>query len=250
MPAPIGLQLYTVRDALTKDFDGVIRRLAAMGYAGVEPANFFGKSLQDAVKLFKSLGLAVPAAHIKLPTDSQAIDTALTLGCKYIVIPWISPDEFKSVDKIKALCAQLNEASAAAQKNGLKLAYHNHDFEFVPLDGKLPHEIMQENLDPGVGFELDTYWIKTAGQDPAKVTRELGKRAPLLHIKDGPAVKGQPMVAAGEGKIDIPAVVKAGDGSAEWLIVELDECATDMMQAVEKSYQYLVKQGLGRGRKS
>ena len=78
---------------------------------------------------------------------------------------------------------------------------------------------------------------------------ELGKRAPLLHIKDGPCVKGQPMTAVGDGKVDVPAVAKAGAATAEWMIVELDSCATDMMAAVKKSYDYLTGKGFARGNK-
>ena len=86
--------------------------------------------------------------------------------------------------------------------------------------------------------------------DPAKVVKELGPRAPLLHIKDGPAVKDEPQVAVGDGVLDFPRIVQAAEGAVEWLIVELDHCGTDMMEAVEKSYQYLVKGGLARGNKS
>ena len=85
------------------------------------------------------------------------------------------------------------------------------------------------------------------GADPVALVKDLGKRAPSLHIKDGPGVRGVPQVALGEGSIDIPGIIQAGTGATEWLVIELDDCATDMMTAVEKSYHYLVKNGLGRG---
>jgi sugar phosphate isomerase/epimerase len=132
----------------------------------------------------------------------------------------------------------------------MKVGYHNHSWEFESIGDTTPHQLMRQYLDASVFFEVDTYWAQTAGADAAQVVKELGSRAPLLHIKDGPATKEAPMTAVGEGKMDVPAIVKAGEGSTEWLIVELDRCATDMMEAVEKSYTYLVGKGLARGNRS
>jgi sugar phosphate isomerase/epimerase len=106
---------------------------------------------------------------------------------------------------------------------------------------------MLEYLSPDVFFEIDTYWVQTAGPDPAEVVKKLGQKAPFLHIKDGPCVKGEPMVAVGDGVMDFPSIIEAGEGTTEWLVVELDACATDMMEAVKKSYDYLVGTGLARG---
>ena len=107
---------------------------------------------------------------------------------------------------------------------------------------------MLEFLDKSVLFELDVYWVTTAGANPAAIVTELGTRAPLLHIKDGPCVIGQPMTAAGDGKVDIAGVAKAGAKTAEWMIVELDSCATDMLAAVKKSHSYLTTKGFARGK--
>ena len=104
-------------------------------------------------------------------------------------------------------------------------------------------------MEPDIFFEIDTYWAKTAGLDPVKVVAELRERAPLLHIKDGPAVKGEPMVAAGEGNMDFPAITQAAGGVPEWWVVELDACATDMLEAVEKSYDYLTGHNLATGKR-
>lgn len=252
MSKPIGLQLYTLRDVLPNDFEGVIRRIAELGYAGVETAGFSGTTTADAAKLFHSLGLQVPAAHSPLPLGdkkNEVLETLGLLGCKYLVCAFIPPDEFKTVDQIKASCERLNEANAVARAAGYTLVYHNHWWEYQPVDGWYPYQVMVENLDPTVQFEIDTYWVKTAGLDPAAVIRELGDRVPLLHIKDGPANTEAPMLAVGEGVMDFPPIIEAAD-SAEWLIVELDRCATDMIEAVTKSYHYLVNKGLARGKQS
>ena len=134
-----------------------------------------------------------------------------------------------------------------AADNGLELGLHNHWWEMQPVEGHIPYEMLQELVDPAVFFELDVYWAKTAGRDPVALVSELGKRAPLLHIKDGPATPAAPMTAVGDGSLDIAAIVQAAHDTADWLVVELDVAATNMMHAVERSYEYLVGRGLAHG---
>jgi sugar phosphate isomerase/epimerase len=253
MPQPIALQLYTLREDMAKDFAGTVRKVADLGYAGVETAGVYGGSPRDAAKLFTELGLTVCSAHLPLPLgekQNEVLDTAAALDCKYIV-PGGTPRDMKTVDAVKRACDQYNEASVIAQQHSRVIGVHNHWWEFEKVeDGRPIYEVMQAYLDPHVVFEVDVYWAQTAGYDPATLVRNLGGRAPLLHIKDGPCVRDQPMTALGEGVVDIEAVVKAGGDSTAWLIVELDACATDMITAVEKSYVYLIGKGLARGRKN
>ena len=253
MTTPIALQLYTVRDLLAQDFEGTLRKVADMGYVGVETANMFGDSPASAAKLFSELGLTVSSAHSPLPLGDkkqEVIETMSALNCKRLILPGQPPEMFKSLDGIKSICDSLNEGATVAKTNGFELGYHNHWFEYEPLEKRIPIDVMLEQLDPDVFLEVDTYWVQTGGQDPVEVIRRLGSRAPLLHIKDGPCQIEAPMTALGEGVVDIPGVVAAGDGATEWLIVEIDRCATDMLEAVNKSYKYLVAKGLARGSKN
>lgn len=251
MTLPIGLQIYSLREDLAQDFQGVMKKVADTGYAGVEPIfNIPGTTLPEAIKTIKELGFEVPSAHVPLPLgeNKQAtLDYLAAFDCKRF-FPSTPRDKFGTVDEIKQVCDQFNEAQAVAAANGVTLGVHNHWWEFQQVDDKLAYHVMLEHLDPAILFELDTYWIKTAGLDPADVVKEFGARAPLLHIKDGPAVTDAPMLAVGDGVIDVPSIVQAAAGTAEWLIVELDRCATDMMEAVAKSYRYLVEKGLGHGK--
>lgn len=253
MTVPIALQLCSVQEALAQDFAGVMKKVADIGYVGVEPIfDLPGTTTTEAARLFKELGLEVPSAHTPLPVGEDAnrvLDFMAAMGSQRIV-SGKGPDSFETMQLIKQTCDVFHEAQAVAAENGMAFGIHNHWWEFLQVEGRYVYQVMLEHLNPGVFFELDTYWIKTAGVDPAKVVKELGLRAPLLHIKDGPAVKDEPHVAVGEGVLDFPAIVQAAHGAAEWLIVELDRCATDMMEAVEKSYQYLVGGGLARGNKS
>jgi len=251
MAAPIALQLYSLREAMAKDFENIVKRVADIGYPAVETAGFPGTTPAAAGKLFKDLGLEVCSAHMPLPIGEkkqEVIDTMNLLGCKRIVSGF-GPDQFKTGDLIKASCAKFNEASAAAKANGMCFGIHNHWWEYQQVEGKLVYKVMLENLAPEVFFELDTYWVKTGGCCPAGVTKELGARAPLLHIKDGPCVKELAMTAVGEGIVNFRAIVKAAGANTKYMIVELDRCASDMMEAVVKSYAYLVKNTLAWGKK-
>ena len=249
MPAPIALQLYTVREAMSQGFEPIVRKVAEIGYVGVEPAGFPGTTPEAAAKLFQSLGLQVPSAHMGLPLGDQqkrTLDVMQTLGCKRMV-NGMGPDQFKTVDLIRRTCDTLNEADAVARARGMVFCYHNHWWEFEKLDGRLVFDIMLERLAPTVLFEIDTYWVKTGGSDPAAEVRKAAQRAPLLHIKDGPCVQGKPMTAVGDGTMDFRSIVKAGGKHTEWMIVELDFCAGDMMDAVKTSYTYLTGEKLARG---
>lgn len=249
MTAPLAVQLYSLRDAIMQDLDGVLNNLAAIGYAGVEP--YGGIDYKRAAPLIKSLGLEVPSMHANPPVgddEGPVLEMANAYGLKSIIAPWRPPEDFTTADGVKRTADLLNQANKVAQANGFSYGYHNHWFEFEPVEGRTAYDILRENLDPAVTLQVDTYWVQVAGHDATALVRDLGSRAPLLHIKDGPAVRDEPMTAVGEGVMDVAGIVKAGGSNTEWLIVELDRCATDMMTAVEKSYHYMVKEGLGRGR--
>ncbi len=243
MSKPIALQLYSLREAAAKDFAAVVRQVAAMGYDGVEPAGFPGTTAQAAGQLFKELGLKVPAAHIFPPAlgakAAEAADTLAAIGCGRLVTGF-GKDNFKTLEDTKRSCDIFNQAYAEAKSRGLRMAIHNHWWEYLLVEGRYPYQVMLELLDPGIELEIDTYWVQTGGVDPVKVIVESGKRATLLHIKDGPATTTEPMTALGTGAINIPALLKVA-AHTEWLIVELDRCATDMAEAVAQSVKYLKK---------
>lgn len=242
MTPRIALQLYSVREALARDFAGAMRRVAATGYRAVETAGFpQGTSPQAAAALFRELGLEVMAAHSPLPLGekrNEVLDTMAALGCPRLLCPWEAPETFANEEGIRGLCDRLNEASRVAAAAGLSLGYHNHWFEYEPRPpGRPGYQVMLEHLDPAVFLEVDVYWVKVAGLDPVAVLNELGPRASLLHIKDGPLSREQPMTALGAGQMDLPPILAASQ--AAWHVVELDRCATDMLAAVAQSYAYL-----------
>lgn len=249
-PLPVALQLYSIREDLAKGFDAAVRRVAAMGYAGVETAGFPGTTPAAAAKLFQELGLTVCSAHSALPLGdkkNEVLDAMDALGAKRLVLAWLGPEYFEDLGKVYQAADMLNAAAEVARGHGMTVGYHNHWQEFNLVDGRPAYEHMLERLAPDVFWELDTYWAHVAEHDPAEVLRKLGPRAALIHVKDGPGNMTDPMTATGEGVMDWPHVLGAAEAHAEWLIVELDRCATDMMTAVEKSYDYLTSKGWGHG---
>ncbi len=148
-----------------------------------------------------------------------------------------------------AAVAKQQKAVELLAGTGISFGLHNHWAEFEAVDGKLPEDVMLDNV-PELFAQLDVYWVAKGGQDPVATVKRLADRAPVLHIKDGPLDPPQPMTAVGKGVLDMPAIIAAADESVlEWVIVELDSCGTDMMEAVKDSYDYLVGEGLAIGNK-
>lgn len=250
----IGLQLYTVRKDIEKDLVGTLEKVAAIGYAGVETA-FFPEDVTyaQAGKVLKEVGLPVFAAHCEIPMGDQKkamLDMAEAYGCKRMVWHgWPEDSRYGTKDGTKALADIYNEAYHFAKSNGLAFGIHNHWWEFEQQEeGHYPYQILLDEMEEDIFWEIDTYWVKVAGHEPAEIITRLGKRCPMLHIKDGPAKKGEPMVAVGKGVQDFPRIAKASQGHVDWWIVELDECATDMMEAVRESYAYVTQNGLATGK--
>ena len=261
--AKSALQLYTVRNEMKKDVPGTLSKVAGVGFEAVETAFWpEGVSIKQAGKYLQDAGLKVSSAHIELPLgDKKAVmlETAEAFNCKKMIWHgWPEDKRYSSLDGTKELIGIYNEASHFAKSNGLQFGLHNHWWEYRnKVGGRYVYEWLWESVDPDIFFEIDTYWVKVAGQDPANIVGRIGKRAPLLHIKDGPAKwdnslpqdNPEPMVAVGKGTQNFPAIVKAANGNTEWMVVEMDVVATDVFAAIQDSYEYLIVNKLAKGKK-
>jgi sugar phosphate isomerase/epimerase len=251
-PAPIAVQLYSLRDEAAADFAGVLRRVGAAGFVGVELAGFHDLTPAECKRVIDESGLVVSSGHVG-SCEEAALHTALddlqTVGCNTAVLAFLPPDAFADIDAVQRSADVINAAYEVAARRGFTFGYHNHFWEFRAMpDGRSAWSHLVERLAPGVVVELDIYWTTVGGERPAAVIAGLGDRLHLLHVKDGPADDpAAPMVAVGSGTLDIAATLAAAPGAA-WHIVELDRCATDMFTAVEDSYRFLVDGGLSRGR--
>ena len=191
---PLGIQLYTVRSIMEKDFDGTLANVAAAGYKEVEFAGYYGRTPAQVREALKKNRLSSPSTHIPLPKDDDAwaksIATVKEIGHDYIVIPWLDASLRKTPDDFYRLADRLNHLSEAATNAGLKFAYHNHDFELKAIDGVRPLDILLGETDPKfVDFEMDIYWVIFGGGDPLDYFTRFPHRFALAHVKDsgGPA---------------------------------------------------------------
>ena len=243
---PPALQLYTVRDQLPSHRKDVLARIAGFGYGAVEPFNILAdpEGLRDDLA---GAGLSVSSVHATPSGDeAEAVAAAAaTLGTDTVIVPFLDPARFADADSVQAVARELNDIASWAADRGLRLGYHNHDFELSSLIGGRPAlEVLADALDDRVVLEVDTYWAAVGGQDVPALLGRLGERVRYLHVKDGPAVdRDDFMTAVGSGRLPV-AEILAACPSAEWHVVELDRCATDVLTAAGDSLAWLSAQGL------
>jgi sugar phosphate isomerase/epimerase len=213
----VGVQLYTVRTEIEKDFDGTLAKVAAIGFKEVEFAGYFNHSPQDVRDALKRHGLAAPAAHIDYPSLAadklpDILDQARTIGHEYLVNPWVDEVIRKEPDSWKRIADTFNRAGEQSKRAGIQFAYHNHHFEFVPVDGTLPYDVLLQSCDPKlVKMELDLCWITVAGKDPLDYVHRYPGRFPLVHVK---GFRGQPPAEGGNTPFEraMPNLTDVGGG--------------------------------------
>jgi sugar phosphate isomerase/epimerase len=240
---PISVQLYSLRAESEKDFDGVLCALAAAGFDGVEPYNLFGLTPTDFRRRVESLGMKVSSSHFPFANRASVTQTVDIVGALGLTraVGGFAPADFESADALERTNDTTPRLADDLKAQGIALALHNHWWEYALINGRTAYHHLQDAV-PEVQFELDTYWAANFGAtDPAAELFRIRSRTPLLHLKDGPLTRGEPMVALGQGKQDFPAIMRAADPAVlEWAIVELDACATDMLTAVRESLLFLV----------
>jgi len=251
MAKPVSLQLYSVREAAAKDFSAVLGKVARMGYGGVEYAGLHGMPASEVARVVSDHGLVSSSAHVPLPTREtidQLAEDAETLGYHRIVCGFGS-DAMKTEDSVKVCAEKFAAGCELARSVGLSLGMHNHWWEFDrEFSGRSQYQIILETV-PELYSELDIYWCAHAKVDLIETIKVWKARIPLLHVKDGDLTEPPVHKAVGDGKVPIRAAIEATDeDSLEWLVVELDDCATDMLEAVGKSVRWLIDEGLGTSR--
>jgi sugar phosphate isomerase/epimerase len=240
----IGLQLYTVRDLMKKDLPGTLRKVAAAGYKEVEFAGYFGRTPAQIKALLKTNGLTSPSSHIGLDIlekDSvRAFADAKAIGHQWVVVPWLPEERRRTAEDWTAVVTLLNQLAPQAKAAGLRLGYHNHDFEFKQIGGMTPYDLLLTETDPSlVDFEMDLYWVKFAGSDPLSYFNRFPKRFPLVHVKDSAGPPDNKMVDVGKGKIDFRAIFAQSEKAGiKHYFVEHDQPA-DPIATIRNSARYL-----------
>jgi len=259
----IGIQLYTLRDAMKTDFEGTIGKVAATGYKEVEFAGYFDHSPRDVRAILDKNGLAAPSCHVGYDVVEkkwpETLDAAHIVGHHYVICPWIDEKQRVEPDGWKRAADLFNRAGEASQKAGIQFGYHNHSFEFQPaesLGGKLPYDFFLAELDAKlVTMELDLCWITVAGKDPLVYFDKFPGRFPLVHVKDfvldpnvtssfsgatGPSVKFKGRLAdVGQGSIDWKRIFAQSEKAGiKHYFVENDE-PKSAFDDIKISYNYL-----------
>ena len=253
MPLPVALQMYSVRDQLSKDYVATLQKVKAIGYDYAELAGLANKSAGEIKKLYQDAGLSIISAHVPLAellndTEKTLSDYA-TIGCSYVAVPWIEEERRPGHAGFEPTIADITKVGKVAKELGIVLLYHNHDFEFVKIDGKYALDIMYETIPSDIlQTEIDTCWVHYAGVEPAGYLKKYKGRAPVVHLKDFTAtdapssetpydliMENAPKAATreqrsfefqplGYGKQDIPSLLKAAEFvEAKYVVVEQDQ---------------------------
>lgn len=253
-----GLQLYTLRDQLPKDVKGVIPKVAKAGYKEVETfgydmkTGYWGLHTKDFGKLLKDNGLTTPSGHYGIDSyfgkgDTSElktyIDVAKTLGQTYVVIPSLNGDFIKTVDECKAVAEKMNKAAEICKASGLKLGYHNHNFEWKPLKGggTFYDTILKETDPELVHMEMDIFWVVRAGQNPVEIFAKHPGRFALVHVKDRDKHNPDINTEVGKGSIDFKTIIpKAKAAGVKHFIMEQENFTNiDPYVSITESCTYM-----------
>lgn len=240
---PIGVQLYTVRTLLERDFDGTLAQLAAIGFREVEFAGYHGHTPQGVRAALGRAGLLAPSAHVAIEAVRNdlpgVLEGALVVGHRHVVVAWL-PERERTLDGYRAAADLFNRIGQQAGAAGIRFAYHNHAFEFARLGGRMPYDVLLERCDPRyVAFEMDLYWITQGGQDPLAYFARWPGRFPMVHVKDSTGPPDHRMVDVGSGSIPWKAVfARREQAGIRHYFVEHD-APPDPLASVRRSYEYL-----------
>jgi sugar phosphate isomerase/epimerase len=261
---PLGLQLYSVRDLLPKDYEGTLQQLAKIGYKEVEAAGYFGHTAAQVKQAMQNAGLNCVSAHYSLenlkPNVDETIAFCKEVGMQYVVCssPLAQdPSRIKTTDFVKKMEAltmddwkwnaeQFNQIGEKVNAAGLQFGYHNHRTEFHEIDGGRPYDVLMQQTDPKlVTFEMDCGWVVVGGGDPVELLKKYGKRISLLHVKDFKLSKtgGEPVsVEMGRGgDIDYRPIFAAGKGHIKHYFVEQEQFDMPVMEALKVDAEYMRK---------
>jgi sugar phosphate isomerase/epimerase len=254
----IGLQLYTLRDDISKDLIGTLKKVAAIGYKEVElfgysNGKFFGKTPKEFKKILSDLGLDPVSGHYGAGVENkkaigtlsngwkQAMDDAAEIGQRYAVCAYLTDSERKTIDQYKGYVDLFNKSGEVAKKAGLQFGYHNHDFEFKKIGGQLPYDVIASADPKLVKLELDLYWIVKAGMDPVELFKKHPGRFPLWHVKDMDKTD-QSFAEVGTGSIDFAKIFAARKTAGlTHFFVEQDVAKRPAIEAIDISFKNVTK---------
>ncbi|HHX62760.1 MAG TPA: sugar phosphate isomerase/epimerase [Epulopiscium sp.] len=244
MGFPVGIQLYSLKDETKKDFVGALEKVAKMGYQGVEFAGYGDIEAIQMKEHLKRLGLKAVSAHVPLDrlenNLEEEIDYAKVLGMTHIVCPWAT---FEGIEDVEKLASTLNKVGKTCKAEGITFSYHNHDHEFVKIEGEYILDLLFSKTNPEyVKAELDLCWVSRGGVDEVAYVEKYSGRCPLLHAKDYVTSPEFRQVEVGTGLVNFAGIEKvAKNAHVEWIIVEQEEYSIDPFESIQISLENLRK---------
>lgn len=241
----IALQLYTVRDATAQDMIGTLRRVAEMGYEGIELAGNGNATTEEITTTLRELNMQCVGSHVGIEALQNdlpgVIQSANWLGHRHVVCPYTG-EEWRSEEGYRKLAGLLSDVGAQLQREGLQMCYHNHAFEFEKYNGQYGLDILLGSGDPDLlHAEIDTFWVQKGGEEPGAFIEKYEGRAPLIHLKD--MTEDGDFAPVGEGVMSWDSVFEASDDNALAYIVEQDQCKGDPFESAQASIQNLKNWG-------
>lgn len=253
----VGLQLYSLRDELPKDVKGVLEKVAKAGFKEVETYGFsikdqfWGLTPQELKKILDDNGLKAVSGHYSYLIDDNpeelnaAIAAAKVLGSEYVTVPWLDQSIRKSADDYKKLAIKINKAGQVCKDAGIRLAYHNHNFEFDKHGDTTGYEILLSGTDKSlVDFELDLYWVVRSGKDPIKLFKENPGRFTMWHVKDMDKNKKEWNTEVGQGSINFKTIFAAAklSGMKHFFVEHETNYKPNPIESVAASCAYIKKE--------
>ena len=241
----VGAQLYTVRKELERDFKGTLSRVAALGFREVEFAGYFNHPPQQIKDILAGNNLSAPSAHVQTSVLrdglQETIEAARIIGHQYLICAYLPAEERRSLDDYRKLIDLLNRVGEQFKQAGIQFGYHNHDFEFAPVEDRIPYDLILAGTDAQlVKMEMDLYWITKAGYSPLAYFQKYPGRFSLIHIKDMDKTPRRFFTEVGRGIINFrPILAAAHQAGVEHYFIEQDETPGSPFESLRISLDYL-----------
>lgn len=266
MSFPVAIQMYSVREDAKTNLYGTLKKVKELGYDGVEFAGLYGHTPEEVREMCADVGLVPLSAHVPyvdmVADPEKVLGDYATIGCRYVVIPYLTEEYRPGNDKFDEVIKNAARLGAVAKKLGMTLLYHNHDFEFMKLDGKYALDMLYDSVSADLlRTELDVCWVNVGGEDPAEYLLKYTGRSPVVHLKDFWGEKSEDMYEligiekkaptrpanfefrpVGSGKQNFPTILKAAEqAGASWVVVEQDKPSMGLtpLECAAKSRAYL-----------
>ncbi len=263
---PIGVQVYSVRDAASADLYDTLKKIKSMGYDGVEFAGLYGHTPDEIKKWCLEIGLTPISAHVPfvdmLKDPMGVLRQYAEIGCKYVAVPYLISEHRPEHENFPYIVEFIGILCKTAKALGMTMLYHNHDFEFVKVNEKYALDILYDTIPAELlQTELDTCWVNVGGEDPSEYIKKYSGRAPVVHLKDFAGEKSDDMYEligiekkaptrpsgfefrpVGKGNQDFPSILEAAKAAgAEWVVVEQDQATMGLtpLESIKTSIDYL-----------